>query len=64
MTMTRKILRRVVALTPDGEPKDPLDRGLFGVDAKTCRHFVELLDAPPLPNERLRRLLDTEAPWD
>jgi len=41
-----------------------LDRTLLRVDRKTYDQFVLLLDAPPQPNERLRRLLQTPAPWE
>jgi uncharacterized protein (DUF1778 family) len=41
-----------------------LDRVLLRVDSATYARFVELLDAPPQPNERLRRLMQTRAPWD
>jgi uncharacterized protein (DUF1778 family) len=41
-----------------------LDRTLFRVDAETYDRFVAMLDSPPQPNERLRELLLTRAPWD
>jgi uncharacterized protein (DUF1778 family) len=41
-----------------------LDRTLLRVDAATYARFVELLDAPPRPNEQLRKLMQTKAPWD
>jgi uncharacterized protein (DUF1778 family) len=39
------------------------DRSVFVVDPKAYAKFVELLDAPPLPNERLRRTMRAPAPW-
>ena len=41
-----------------------LDRVLFRVDADRYDAFVKLLDAPPKPNEKLKRLLATPAPWE
>jgi len=41
-----------------------LDRTLLRVDEATYAHFVALLDAPPRPNAKLRRLMQTKAPWD
>lgn len=41
-----------------------LDRTRFEVDSKVHAKFLALLDAPPNPNERLRRSLQTVAPWE
>ena len=41
-----------------------LDRTLFGVSASAYAEFVARLDAPPAPNERLRRTMTTPAPWE
>jgi len=41
-----------------------LDRTVFMVDPKAYTAFVALLDAPPRPNDRLRRSLQTAAPWE
>ena len=41
-----------------------LDRTNFAVDAKTYAEFLARLDAPPRPNARLRRALQTPAPWE
>lgn len=41
-----------------------LDRSFFGLDEIKYKQFVELLDAPPVRNERLHALLTTKAPWD
>jgi uncharacterized protein (DUF1778 family) len=41
-----------------------LDRTVFLVDAKAFREFLTRLDAPPRPNDRLRRALQTSAPWE
>ncbi|MBO0906295.1 DUF1778 domain-containing protein [Jiella sonneratiae] len=41
-----------------------LDRTVFTVDAAAYAAFLERLDAPPQPNERLRRMMATSAPWE
>jgi uncharacterized protein (DUF1778 family) len=41
-----------------------LDRTVFTVDAKAYAEFVTRLDAPPQPNQRLHRSLQTPAPWE
>ena len=41
-----------------------LDRTNFAVDAKTYAEFLARPDAPPRPNARLRRTLETIAPWE
>ncbi len=41
-----------------------LDQTVFVLDSKAYKKFVELLDAPPRPNARLRRFLQTPAPWE
>ncbi|MCC6144717.1 MAG: DUF1778 domain-containing protein [Candidatus Hydrogenedentes bacterium] len=41
-----------------------LDRTVFMVDPDTYAKFLALLDAPPQPNERLRKTLQTKAPWE
>ena len=40
-----------------------MDRTLFAVSPKAYAEFVRRLDAPPKPNPRLRRSLQTPAPW-
>lgn len=41
-----------------------LDRTLVQVDPDTFQRFQALLDAPPDPGERLKRTMQTRAPWD
>ena len=41
-----------------------LDRTVFAVRPKAYAEFVARLDAPPRPNPRLRRSLQTPAPWE
>ena len=40
------------------------DRSLFVVGPETYAKFVAALDASPVPNEKLRRTMQTPAPWD
>ena len=40
-----------------------LDRTVFGVSRKAYAEFLKRLDAPPRPNERLRRTMKAQAPW-
>ena len=41
-----------------------LDRTIFTVSPKAYAEFLARLDAPPQPNERLRRTMRTSAPWE
>jgi uncharacterized protein (DUF1778 family) len=41
-----------------------LDRTVFAVSPAAYAEFLARLDAPPQPNERLRRSLETVAPWE
>lgn len=41
-----------------------LDQTFFELDEAKFKQFVELLDAPPSPNEKLQALLTTKAPWE
>jgi uncharacterized protein (DUF1778 family) len=41
-----------------------LDRTLFNVSPEDYARFVERLDAAPAPNEKLRRMMTTKAPWE
>ena len=41
-----------------------LDRRYFALEAKRFDEFMAILDAPPKPSVRLRRLLSERAPWD
>ncbi|HEY3456503.1 MAG TPA: DUF1778 domain-containing protein [Bryobacteraceae bacterium] len=40
-----------------------LDRTIFVVSPKVCAEFLARRDAPPQPNERLRRALQARVPW-
>ena len=41
-----------------------LDQVFFSLDAEKFRRFTELLDAPPVHNPGLDRLMAVKAPWD
>ena len=41
-----------------------LDRTVFVVNPKAYAEYLARLDAPPRPNSRLRRSLQTNAPWE
>jgi uncharacterized protein (DUF1778 family) len=41
-----------------------LDQVLMAVSPDAWSAFVARLDAPPAPNERLRRMMQMPAPWD
>ena len=41
-----------------------LDRTIFTATPKAYAEFLARLDAPPQPNERLRKTMRTKAPWE
>ena len=41
-----------------------LDRCYFALSDEVFQRFTSMLDSPPRDNPRLRRLLQTKAPWD
>jgi len=41
-----------------------MDQTRFAVSPKAFAEFLARLDAPPSPNSRLRRTLETAAPWE
>ena len=41
-----------------------LDRTMFNVSPKAYAEFLKRLDAPPQPNDRLRRTMQARGPWD
>lgn len=41
-----------------------LDRTVFTVSPKAYRQFLMRLDAPPKPNKRLLKSMQTPAPWE
>ncbi len=41
-----------------------LDRTVFVISPKAYAEFLARLDAPPQPNNRLRRTMQTPGPWE
>ena len=41
-----------------------LDRAVLSVSAPAYQAFVKRLERPARPNARLRRTMETKAPWD
>jgi len=41
-----------------------LDRCFFALDPQKFEQFEALLNQPPTPNDKLRNLLNTKAPWE
>lgn len=41
-----------------------LDQAVVGTSPQAYAAFLDRLDQPPRPNERLRQTLNTPAPWD
>jgi uncharacterized protein (DUF1778 family) len=41
-----------------------LERTIFGATPEAYAEFIALLDAPPQPNERLRKTMQTTPPWE
>ena len=41
-----------------------LDQAILSVTPEAYQAFLEQLDRPPKPNERLRKTMQASAPWD
>ncbi|NKB17689.1 MAG: DUF1778 domain-containing protein [Pseudanabaena sp. CRU_2_10] len=41
-----------------------LERSILGASPEAYAEFIALLDAPPQPNKRLRKTMQTTPPWD
>jgi uncharacterized protein (DUF1778 family) len=41
-----------------------LDQTVFSVTPEVYAEFLQRLDAPPRPNDRLRRTMKGPAPWE
>tara|TARA_R110000823_G_scaffold55161_4_gene134857 strand:- start:9556 stop:9846 length:291 start_codon:yes stop_codon:yes gene_type:complete len=41
-----------------------MDQAIISVTPEAYQAFLEQLDMPPTPNERLRKTLQAPAPWD
>jgi uncharacterized protein (DUF1778 family) len=56
--------KRVLAADRDATEDTLLDRTVFTVSPKAYRQFLARLGAPPKPNKRLLKSMQTRAPWD
>jgi uncharacterized protein (DUF1778 family) len=41
-----------------------LDKRLFSLGTEQYDAFLRALDSPPVPNEKLKRLLKSKSPWE
>jgi uncharacterized protein (DUF1778 family) len=41
-----------------------LDQRLFNLESNQYEAFLKVLDEPPMPNDRLKRLMTSKAPWE
>lgn len=41
-----------------------MDRAIIAAGPKAYAEFLARLDAPPQPNDRLRRTIKSKAPWE
>jgi uncharacterized protein (DUF1778 family) len=41
-----------------------LDQRLFALDTDRYVSFIDALEAPPAPNDKLRELMSSKAPWE
>ena len=41
-----------------------LEQRIWGVSPETYAEFIARLDAPAQPNERLKKMIQTSAPWE
>jgi uncharacterized protein (DUF1778 family) len=41
-----------------------LDQRFFALDTDKYNAFMEMLDAPPAPTEKLKQLMSRKAPWE
>jgi uncharacterized protein (DUF1778 family) len=46
------------------EECDLIDRLIIELEPQAFAQFLARLDMPPQPNDRLRRTMQTPAPWD
>jgi uncharacterized protein (DUF1778 family) len=54
----------VVESARQGAQDALLDQTWFRVSPKVHAAFMARLDAPPAPNDKLRRMMTTRAPWE
>ena len=57
-------LLAVVQLDSNAAEEALIDQTVFALNSKTYAEFIRRLDQPPRSNDRLRRALETPAPWE
>ena len=51
-------------VTHSDQARSDLDQTHFVLDADQFDAFMAMLDCPPPPNEKLKALFQTRAPWE
>jgi uncharacterized protein (DUF1778 family) len=54
----------ILAAARNAAEETLLERTIFWASPEAYAEFIALLDAPPQPNERLRKTMQTTPPWD
>ncbi|MBD2138745.1 DUF1778 domain-containing protein [Anabaena sp. FACHB-1237] len=54
----------ILAAARNAAEETLLDQKIFMVTPEAYAKFIALLDAAPLPNERLRKTIQTIPPWE
>lgn len=54
----------ILAAARNAAEETLLERTIFQVTPEAYAEFIALLDAPPQPNERLRKTMQTTPPWE
>ncbi|TAE56708.1 MAG: DUF1778 domain-containing protein [Nostocales cyanobacterium] len=54
----------ILAAARNAAEETLLERTVFTVTPEAYAEFIALLDAPPQPNERLRKTMQTTPPWE
>jgi len=54
----------ILAAARNAAEETLLERTIFWATPEAYAEFITLLDAPPQPNESLRKTMQTNAPWD
>jgi uncharacterized protein (DUF1778 family) len=54
----------ILAAARNAAEETLLERTIFWASPEAYAEFIALLDAPPQPNERLRKTMQTTPSWD
>lgn len=54
----------ILAAARNAAEETLLERTIFQVTPEAYAEFIALLDAPPQPNERLSKTMQTTPPWE